>query len=191
MVPSKFLLSGEDKKTLSGVKNVLTSNGHIYLGYSSESSNLLRHIRSLSPELVIVEAGSGFRQIRPVLEIIDEELLSACILILESRNDEIMEYLSKTRIMCYLVKPIFGEVVLQITDFTMINFIRVIEYEKTIRKLNETLESRKVVEKAKWILVEQDKIPESEAYDIIRKKSRDNRLPMREIAEAIIITRGN
>jgi response regulator NasT len=59
-----------------------------------------------------------------------------------------------------------------------------------VKKLNDTLESRKAVEKAKWILVEKEGYTESEAYEAIKKKSRNNRITMKEIAEAIILTRG-
>jgi|GEM_PF-333900 len=187
---AKFIVSGEDKKTLGGVKNVLTQNGHIFLGYTKMPFNLLRHVRSLHPELVIIEVGNTFRDLKPILEVIDEELLAACILLLDYRNDEIFGFLSKTRIMTYIAKPLFDDVLIQIIDISLANRKRILEYEEKVKRLNNTLESRKVVEKAKWILVEQEGLTEEEAYEVIRRKSRDNRMPMRDVAEAIILTRG-
>ena len=186
----KFILAGEDKKTLATIKNALVASGHIFTGYSKEPYNILRHIRNLTPDLVIIEVGNNFRELRNTLDVIDEEILAACILVLESRNEDVFHFLRNSRVMTYITKPVFDEVVAQIADIVLMNYSRVLEYENKVKKLNDTLESRKVVEKAKWILVEQQKISESEAYEIIKKKSRDNRLPMREIAEAIILTRG-
>ncbi|MDP4092101.1 MAG: ANTAR domain-containing protein, partial [Bacillota bacterium] len=97
----------------------------------------------------------------------------------------------KSRIVTFTAKPVMEEAFLQIVDVSMLNYHRIIEYEQKIRQLNESLESRKVVEKAKWILVKCDGLSENEAFEIIRKKSRDNRMPMREIAEAILMVRGN
>lgn len=188
---AKFIVAGEDKKTLGQVKNTLSACGHIFAGYSKDSAGILRFVRSLTPDMVIIDAGSSFSSIKPVIEIIDEELLCACILLLDSRSDEIFDFLSKTRTVTYIAKPVFNEVVQQIADISLANLRRIFEYEDQVKKLNNTLESRKAVEKAKWILVEQDGLAESEAYNIIRKKSRDNRMPMRDIAEAIILTRGN
>lgn len=54
--------------------------------------------------------------------------------------------------------------------------------------LKEALETRKVVEKAKGILMEQLRISEDEAYKIIHKKSMDRRKSIKEIAEAIILS---
>ena len=186
----KFILAGEDKKSLATIKNALVSSGHIYIGYSKEPVNILRHIRNQAPDMVIIEVNNNFGELRPVLEVIDEEILCACILVLESRNDAVFNFLRDSRVMTYITKPVFEEVMVQIADIVLMNYRRVLDYETKVRKLNETLESRKTVEKAKWILIEQQGLSESEAYEVIKKKSRDNRMPMREIAEAIILTRG-
>ena len=186
---SKFILCGEDKKVLGGIKNNLTVGGHIFLGYSKEPFNILRHIRHLTPDLVIIEVKNRFRELRQILEVVDEELLAACILLLDSRNDEIFDFLKNTKVITYIAKPVFEDTLLQIVDISLANYRRIIEYEKKVEKLNNSLESRKIVEKAKWLMVEQEGMSENEAYEMIKKKSRDNRMPMRDIAEAIILTR--
>jgi len=186
----KFVLAGEDKKVLAGIKNALTTNGYIYTGYSQEPFNILRLIRRHTPDLVIVDTGGNFCQIRQIVSVLDEELLAACILVLEKRSDEIIDYLLKTRIISYINKPVFDENMLQITDISMVNYRRVLEYEHKVKQLNDTLETRKIVEKAKWALVEQKCMTEDEAYEWIRKKSRDSRVTMKSIAEAIMLTKG-
>ena len=55
-------------------------------------------------------------------------------------------------------------------------------------KVKEALETRKVVEKAKGILMKQHNLSEDSAYKMILKKSMDTSRPMKNIAEAIIIT---
>lgn len=187
---ARFILAGKDKKTLSVVKNSLLADGHIFTGYTTELGSILRHIRNQKPELLFVDVGSNFTELLPAIEVIDEELLACCILVLESRNDRIFDFLAKTRVITYMSKPVFEEVISQIADISLANYKRIIDYENKVKKLNDTLESRKLVEKAKWLLVEQRNISEAEAYGIIKKKSRDNRMTMKEIADAIILTRG-
>jgi AmiR/NasT family two-component response regulator len=53
--------------------------------------------------------------------------------------------------------------------------------------IQEALESRKLVEKAKGILMKQKNISEDEAYNILRKQSMDRRKSLKEVAEAIIL----
>lgn len=187
---ARFLLNGEDKKTLAAIKNTLVANNHIYIGYTKEMNSILRHIRAYSPDLIIIDVQNNFRELKQHLEVIDDEILAACILILDIRNDDVIEFLRYSRVMSYLTKPIFNEALHQVIDMSLINYNRVLDYEQKVKKLNDTLESRKAVEKAKWLLVEQDGLTEAEAYESIKKKSRDSRIPMREIAEALILIRG-
>ncbi|MCX7843055.1 MAG: ANTAR domain-containing protein [Clostridia bacterium] len=186
----KFIITGEDKKTMGSIKNALAANGHTFVGYSRETSAILRYIRSHSPEFVIIDLCQNFKELRQSLEIVDEELLAAVILVMDSRQEEIFEFIRNSRVVTYIVKPVFDESIIQIVDLSLINFNRVKDYEQKVKKLNETLESRKVVEKAKWILVEKEGMTEAEAYEAIRRKSRENRIPMKDIAEAIILTKG-
>jgi len=60
-----------------------------------------------------------------------------------------------------------------------------------VLRVRETLETRKVVEKAKGLLMRHYGISEDEAYKRIHKKSMDTRKPMKDIAESIIIALGD
>ncbi len=186
----KFIVAGEDKKTLTVLKNILVSNGHVFTGYLREPSNLLRCIRTSGPDFLIVEVANNFIELKRIFEMVDEEILSACVMVLNTRKDEIIDFIKNTRVLSYIIKPFVEESVIQVTDMSLLNYRRILEYERKVKKLNETIESRKIVEKAKWILVEKEGFTEEGAYDAIRRKSRDNRIPMKDIAEAIILTRG-
>ena len=56
------------------------------------------------------------------------------------------------------------------------------------RVIQEELETRKKVEKAKGILMKEQKITEEDAYNLLRKSSMTKRLPMKDIAEAVILS---
>ena len=58
--------------------------------------------------------------------------------------------------------------------------------EDDVRGLNEKLADRKLIEKAKGILMESAKVSEAEAFRLIQKQSQDQRKPMAEIATLII-----
>ncbi len=186
----KFLIFGQNTKVLGRIKNTLASNGYIFSGFTKDYTNMLRHIRNKYPDFVIIEVTNNFREIRAALEMIEEEVIVPCVLILENKTDEVYGFLLNTKIMAYITKPLFDESLLQIVEMTLLNYSRISEYEKKVNKLSDMLESRKVIEKAKWILVQKEGYSEEEAYEIIKKKSRDNRMRMRDIAQAVILTKG-
>jgi len=78
-----------------------------------------------------------------------------------------------------ILKSIANQAAIVIENFRLVVESKVIK---------EELEARKVIEKAKGILMEQDQINEEAAYNKIRKYSMDNRKSMREVAEAIIVS---
>lgn len=185
----EFCLFGEDKKTLSKLKNALVTGGSVYLGSIKETGSILRIIRDYTPELVVIEVMNKFKELKPILEVIDEEILAACILILDTRSDQLVDFLRGLKVISYIVKPVSDDSVMQVVDLSILNYNRVLRYEKKYKELNEILETRKAVEKAKWILAEKEGLTEFEAYETIRRNSRNNRLPMIKVAEAIILSK--
>jgi len=183
----KFIIYGKDKKNLNIIKSALVANGNIFIGYTDDKNKILRSISYYSPDLIILDVGYNINGIENIIDIIDEDLLTACILAVNSLTDNLYEYIKSKKIVTYICKPVFDEVIMQISTISLINYNRVLEYEKKMKKLNDTLENRRIIEKAKWILVKKHKISENEAYDLIRTKSRNSRIPMYSIAESIII----
>ena len=78
-----------------------------------------------------------------------------------------------------ILKSIANQAAIVIENFRLVVESKVIK---------EELESRKVIEKAKGIMMKQENLSEEEAYNRIRKYSMDNRKSMKEVAEAIILT---
>ena len=94
---------------------------------------------------------------------------------------------------CYTSKP-HGFTSTEIDVLTSVANQAAVAIENTelmvkTRVIQEELESRKLIERAKGILMQQDGISEDEAYQTLRKFSMDHRKSMREISEAIILAR--
>jgi len=56
-----------------------------------------------------------------------------------------------------------------------------------VNKAKEELQDRKTIEKAKWLIVQQHKISEAEAFKLMQRESMNKRKPLKEIAEAVIL----
>ena len=60
------------------------------------------------------------------------------------------------------------------------------EIRRELHKTQATLESRKTVERAKGVLMDQRGLSESEAYELMRKTAMKQARPLREVAESIL-----
>jgi response regulator NasT len=87
----------------------------------------------------------------------------------------------------YLVKPFREADLSPAIELALARFEEFRTLEKEVENLNEALETRKKVEKAKGILMEKHKMSEHDAFRKIQKMSMNTRKPMKDVAEAIIL----
>ena len=188
MAGEKYIIATAENSIQIAIRNMLNPVGFEYLSNCNDSISLMRLIRSYHPDFVVVDTNMKLRELRNTIETIDEEMLCACIIIGEYKDMDIVNLLEKSRVLSFCPKPINKEILVHILEMTNMNYKRVYQLTNKLKEMTENYESRKVVERAKWILMERNNINENEAYDRMRKKSMDSRMSMRSIAEAIIFT---
>lgn len=188
MFGEKYVVAASENPLQISVRNILNPSGYMFLGNCSDSTSLLRFIRSYRPDFVVVDFNLKIRELSPVLETIDDEMLCACIAVGDYKDAEIIGLLNTSKALSFCSKPLNRELLLQTVEMANINFRRISDMDKKLKEMTENYETRKVVERAKWILIERDGIGEGEAYEKMRKKSMDSRLSMKAIAEAIVFT---
>jgi len=88
----------------------------------------------------------------------------------------------------YVVKPFRPTELMPVIELCLARFAEFRALEAEIGDLKEALDARKLIERAKGILMEVHDLREAEAFHRIRKASMDARKSMREVAEAILLT---
>ena len=88
----------------------------------------------------------------------------------------------------YLVKPLDEKSFIPTVDMAIAKGDQVFNLEKNVQELSTKLENRKMIEKAKGVLMSSQGITEDEAYKQIRKLSMDKRCQMIDVAEMIVIS---
>lgn len=110
------------------------------------------------------------------------------IVLLTSRTDAaVIERARAAGVMAFLVKPLRSE---ELGPAIHLAVARFREFEAVSREnadLKKALESRKLVERAKGLLMERERLSESQAFRRIQKVSMDSRKSMAEVAEAILL----
>ena len=89
-------------------------------------------------------------------------------------------------IFAYIIKPINPEQLDAAVEFSINNVIKVNELQLKIMGLETELKNRKLIDKAKGIVMKKLKNSEDEAYQYLRKKSMDLAVPMSKLAAMII-----
>ncbi|MDP4183442.1 MAG: ANTAR domain-containing protein [Bacillota bacterium] len=186
MSSEKYIVAAADNPTQIAIRNILNPSGFIFLSNCNDPISLLRLVRSYNPDFIVADLGLQLRDLKPIIDTIDDEMICACILIGQQRDMELGELQEKSKVVTLCTKPLNKDLFIHTVDMALLSFKRVFELNKRLRDMTENYETRKAVERAKWILMEREGINENEAYERMRRKSMDARTPMKALADAII-----
>jgi response regulator NasT len=116
-----------------------------------------------------------------------EEKISPILLLTAYSDHELVEGATDAGVSGYIVKPVHEASLVPAIELALARFREFRALEKQLGDSREALETRRVVERAKGVLMDSLGLRESEAFRRIQKLSMNNRKSMREIAEAILL----
>lgn len=184
------LLIEDDPAQMIVVKGLLEDRGFKVVGSSDNGVDAVRLCGELTPDLVLMDVTiPGKDGIEAALDI-NSRCPTPVVLVTGNDDDETIRRAVEAGVMAYLVKPVKSEELYAAIELAVSRFT---EFKKLIdenKDLQDALDARKVIEKAKGLLIEKEGLTEREAFGRIRKISMDKRKSMKEIAEVIISAMG-
>lgn len=187
MAAEKYIVATRENSFHIAVRNILNPSGYMFMGNSNDPLALIRLIRSCSPDFVVIDLGIQWRELKNTLDTVDDEMLCACILVGDYKDMEIANILENSSVLSFCSKPVSSDKILSVVEMANINFKRVEQLNRQLKEVKDNYESKKLIERAKYLLMERDNISENEAYTRMRKKSMDLRISMKALAEDIIL----
>ena len=168
------------------LKGLLTDIGCEVIGEGSSGLDAMELMQKLSPDAVLmdvklpgmdgIEAAMAINKLKP----------TPVILLTAKKDEETIKRAADAGVMAYLVKPIREEDLLPTIELAISRFKEFQIVSKQNLELKESIEARKVIERAKGLLMEKEGLSERGAFSRIQKLSMDKRRPMKEIAEILI-----
>ncbi len=122
-------------------------------------------------------------------EKIGKEAPAPIVLLTGAADHATVERARLAGVMSYVVKPLREEQLLPAVDLAIHHFVNVSTLREEVAHLRETLEARKVIEKAKGALITKG-LSEPEAYRKMQRIAMDKRKTLKEVAEAILLMEG-
>ncbi len=162
--------------------------GFEVVGEGSSGSEAIRLAQALKPDVLFLAVGlPDLDGLTTAAQILETHALP--IIILSSHlNPEVIQRAKEAGVMAYLVKPLREEELLPAIELAISRFEEFNALRKENADLKRILEDRKLIERAKGILMEREKISEPQAFGRIQKASMNSRRSMAEIAQAILLS---
>ena len=142
--------------------------------------------KKLCPDVILMDIRlpklNGIEATKRIME----DNPTTIIMLTAYSNDNFIEEAIEAGASAYLVKPVNSEQLLPTIELAANRFAEFQQVTNEVENLKEALEVRKLVEKAKGVLMERSNLSEGEAFSRMQRMSQDSRKPMKEIAQEII-----
>ncbi|NPV26451.1 MAG: ANTAR domain-containing protein [Firmicutes bacterium] len=183
----RIVIGSSQIRSRKRIKEILIRNGYLVIGEAEEALSTLRLIRGIQPDLVILDGDLPGMSLLELAHVIEEDKLAPVLLITQEVTREFLKKTRESWTLTFLVKPVTQSTLIPAIEAAVGKYRKTIELEKEIQQLKHKLETRKIMDQAKGILMEKLGISESEAHRRLQKQSMDKGISIREIAEAIIL----
>ncbi len=185
--PTRRVLIAEDEALIRlDLKEMLEEEGYDVCGEAGDGETAVRLAEELRPELVIMDIKMPQLDGLAAAERIAEQRIAPIIILTAFSQRDLVERAREAGAMAYLVKPFQKKDLLPTIEMAMSRFAELVGLEVEVEDLQERLEARKLVERAKGVLMADHGLTEPDAFKWIQRTAMDRRLSMRSVAELVL-----
>ncbi|MDB5078575.1 MAG: Response regulator [Chloroflexi bacterium] len=186
---TRVVIADDESIIRMDLKEMLSGLGYQVVGEAGDGRQAINLARELKPDLVIMDIKMPEMDGIQAARVLTEEKIAPVLLLTAYSQQELVSGAREAGVVGYIVKPFRQDELMPAIEVALSRFREFRELEKEMGDLKETLEARKVIERAKGVLMDQYGLKEADAFRRIQKLSMDTRKSMREIAEAILLAR--
>ena len=186
MRPLRIVIADNESIIRMDLKEMLEEAGHTVVGEAVNGQKAVELAKKYRPDLVIMDVKMPNMDGITAAKLISTDKLAPVLLLTAFSQKEIVEKAKESGVLAYLVKPVKEANLFPAIGIALSRFGEMKELEKELEDLKHSLETRKILDRAKGILMDAHHLNESEAFRRIQQYSMAKRISIREVAEAII-----
>ncbi len=168
------------------LKETLEEEGYEVVGETGRGDEAVELVRDLEPDLAILDVRMpGLDGLAAAREISTTKRSAVLILTAYSQRD-LIEQARDAGALAYLVKPFQRAELIPAVEIALGRHREMRALHDQTLSLEDQLETRKLVDRAKGILMDDHQLSESEAFDWIQKQAMNSRIKAKDVAEQVI-----
>ncbi len=185
--PTRRVLVAEDEALIRlDLKEMLEEEGYSVVGEAADGEEAVEMAGRLRPDLVILDVKMPKLDGISAAERIAGERVAPVVILTAFSQRDLVERAREAGAMAYLVKPFQKKDLVPTIEMATSRFAEIVALEQEVGGLHERLEARKVVERAKGVLMTEHGMTEPEAFRWIQRTAMDRRTTMRAVADAVL-----
>ena len=168
------------------LRETLEEEGYEVIGETGRGDEAVELVRSLRPDLAILDIKMPGMDGLDAAKAITSERICGVLMLTAFSQREVIEQARDAGALAYLLKPFQKSDLIPAIEVAIGRFRELQNLTGEVDALGEQLESRKLVDRAKGVLIDECGMREQDAFTFIQRTAMSERSRMREVAERII-----
>jgi two-component system, response regulator PdtaR len=182
----RVLIAEDEALIRLDLKEMLEEEGYEVVGEAGDGETAVSMAEQLRPDLVILDVKMPVMDGIAAAERIAGARVAPVVILTAFSQRDLVERARAAGAMAYLVKPFQKKDLLPTIEMAASRFAEIVALENEVSDLADRLETRKLVERAKGVLMEKQGMTEPEAFRWIQRTAMDRRTSMKMVATAVL-----
>ena len=182
----RVLIAEDEALIRLDLKEMLEEEGYAVVGEAGDGETAVSLAEQLRPDLVILDVKMPVMDGIAAAERIAGARVAPVVILTAFSQRDLVERARAAGAMAYLVKPFQKKDLLPTIEMAASRFAEIVALENEVSDLADRLETRKLVERAKGVLMEKQGMTEPEAFRWIQRTAMDRRTSMKMVASAVL-----
>ena len=180
------LLVDDDPERAAIVEPALREAGYEVVTVVDTAAEMLAQVRAMKPDVIIIDRDSPDRDTLEHVCMITRDDPRPIVMFTQDKNQALMRAALKAGVSAYVVDGLSVERVRPIVEVALARFEQWQALRRELDQAQTNLAERKVIERAKGIVMKQRRCSEDEAYALLRKLAMDRNQRLAQVAESVI-----
>lgn len=184
--PTRVVIAEDEAIIRMDLRELLEEEGYEVVGETGRGDEAVELVRTLHPDLAILDIKMpGLDGLSAARQITSERLAAVLILTAFSQRD-LVEQARDAGAIGYLVKPFQKGDLIPAIEVALGRYAELRSLEAEVEDLSERLEARKVIDRAKGILMDQHGLREQDAWRFLQTEAMNRRSKVHEVARLVV-----
>lgn len=185
-MPLRVVIAEDEAIIRMDLKETLEEEGYEVVGETGRGDQAVELVRALQPDLAILDIKMPGIDGLEAANIINGEKICGVLMLTAFSQREVIEEARDAGALAFLVKPFQRSDLVPAIEVAMGRFRELRTLTGEIDSLGEQLEARKIIERAKGMLIDRFGLSEADAFAFIQKTAMSERSTMRKVADRIL-----
>ena len=185
-MPTRVVIAEDEAIIRLDLRETLEEEGYEVVGETGRGDQAVELVRRLRPDIAILDIKMPGQTGLEVAKTITAERICGVLILTAFSQRDVIEQARDAGALAYLVKPFQKSELVPAIELAIARHTELAALSAEVAGLEAQLEARKVIDRAKGILMDRDGMREADAFSHIQRRAMSERRKMRDVAQEIV-----